>query len=345
MTHFDLKKIRFGDWALLGIVFVALLALSVFAYYPFLAERHYRDGFNFDAAQRYHYAIEELEKAVFYAPWESHYWMSLGRSYENAADKETLKEEKIRLYREALRCYDQTLVLDSKNPWHYSRLGSIYLNMTALAANPAEADTYLKQSETYARKAAETDNQNPLFQLNLAYFLHRLGRFDEALVYYEKTLSYDDRFGEAYYNMADIYRRRQQPEKALNAYLSVLEKAPDFPGIYVALSNFYMEKGDLAKAAPFLEREIQKRPDYAEGINNLAAMYYQLENWDRAAELYGQLVSLYPGDEKTVLVYAQCLLRDGQAEAAGRALEDFLLRYPNAAEVRSKYQQFRSIRG
>jgi tetratricopeptide (TPR) repeat protein len=344
MSHFDLAKVRLRDWVLLGSFCGVLVILGILFFRPFLAERHYRDGFNFDAAQRYPYAIEELEQAVSYAPWESHYWMSLGRSYENAADKETGKEEKLRLYREALRCYNETLDLDVKNPWHYSRLGSVYLNMTSLAATQAEANTYLKTSEMYARKAAETDHQNPLFQLNLAYFLHRLGQLDEALVYYEKTLSYDDRFGEAYYNMADIYRRRQQPDKALNAYLSVLEKAPDFPGIYVALSNFYMEKGDLAKAAPFLEREIQKRPDYVEGLNNLAAIYYQLENWDRAAELYGQLVSLYPGNEKTVLVYAQCLLMDGQPDAAGIALEDFLLRYPNAAEVRSKYQQFRRVR-
>ena len=343
MSHFDLAKVRLRDWVLLGSFCGVLVILGVLIFRPFLAERHYREGFNFDAAQRYRYAIEELEKAVVYAPWESHYWMSLGRSYENAADKETGKEEKLRLYREALRCYRVTLDLDVKNPWHYSRLGSVYLNMTGLAANQAEADTYLKTSEMYARKAAEVDPQNPLFQLNLAYFLHRLGKLDEALVYYEKTLSYDDRFGEAYYNMADIYRRRQEPDKALNAYLSVLEKAPEFPGIYVALSNFYLEKGDLAKAAPFLEREIQKRPDYVEGITNLAAIYYQLENWDRAAQLYGQLVSLYPGNEKTVLVYAQCLLRNAQPDAAGRALEDFLLLYPNAEEVRSKYQQFRRV--
>ncbi len=344
MSYFDLAKVRLRDWIILGSFFGVLLVLGVLFSFPFLAERHYREGFNFDAVQRYRYAIEELEQAVTYAPWESHYWMSLGRSYENAADKETSKEEKLRLYREALRCYDETLELDVKNPWHYSRLGSVYLSMTSLAANQAEAETYLKKSEMYARKAAETDHQNPLFQLNLAYFLHRLGHLDEALLYYEKTLSYDDRFGEAYYNMADIYRRRQEPDKALNAYLNVLEKAPDFPGIYVALSNFYMEKGELAKAAPFLEREIQKRPDYAEGLNNLAAIYYQLENWDRAAELYGQLVSLYPGNEKIVLAYAQCLLLDGQVDAAGIALEDFLLRYPNAAEVRSKYQQFRRAR-
>jgi tetratricopeptide (TPR) repeat protein len=343
-TLFDLKKVRFFDWALLVIFWGIVLILGVLFYHPFLAERHYRDGFNFDAGQRYRYAIEEFEQAVSYAPWESQYWMALGRSYESAAEKETHKEEKVRLYNQALRCYDETVALDSKNPWHYSRLGSVNLSLAGVAANQIEADTYLKKAEFYTRKAAETDNQNPLFQLNLAYFLHRLGNFDEALTYYEKTLAYDDRFGEAYYNMADIYRRRKENDKALNAYLSVLEKAPDFPGINVALSNFYMEQQDLAKAAPYLEREIQNRPDYAEGINNLGAIYYQLENWDRAAELYGQLVRLYPGNEKIVLIYAQCLSMDGKSTAALAALEDFLVSYPEAKEVRSKYQQFSRAR-
>jgi len=343
-TVFDLKKVRFVNWAILAAFFVVLIVLGVAFYYPFLAERHYREGFNFDAGQRYRYAIEEFQTAVDYAPWESQYWMALGRSYESYADKETQKSEKVRLYREAINCYNETVSLDHKNPWHYSRLGSVYLNLTGFADNQSEADAYLKQAEFYTRKAAEVDNQNPLFQLNLAYFLHRLGHFDEALLYYEKTLSYDDRFGEAYYNMADIYRRRKEPEKALQAYLNVLDKVPDFPGINVALSNFYMEQGLLGKAAPFLEREIQKRPDYVEGINNLGAIYYQLENWDRAAELYGQLVKLNPGNEKMILIYAQCLGMDGQSNAALAALEDFLVSYPDAKEVRSKYQQFLRVR-
>ncbi|NBV82837.1 hypothetical protein EBR57_01755 [bacterium] len=35
---------------------------------PYLAERHYRDGFNFDAATRYKYAVEELELAAHGKP-------------------------------------------------------------------------------------------------------------------------------------------------------------------------------------------------------------------------------------------------------------------------------------
>jgi tetratricopeptide (TPR) repeat protein len=340
-TRFDLKKVRLFDWAILGAFLIGLLVLGVVFYYPFLAERHYREGFNFDAAKRHRYAIEEFQQAIEYAPWESQYWMALGRAYESAADQATQKSEKLRFYKEALACYDTTVDLDIKNPWHYSRLGSVYLNMIGLAKDQTEADLFLRQSEFYTRKAAETDNQNPLFQLNLAYFLHRLGNFDEALLYYEKTLSYDDRFAEAYYNMADIYRRRKEPEKALQAYLNVLQQNPDFSGINVALSNFYMEQGDLAKAAPLLERELKQRPDYVEGINNLGAIYYQLKNWDRASELYEQLVRLYPGNEKMMLAYAQCLVLDRKPNMALAALEDFLVAYPDAQEVRSRYQSFR----
>lgn len=337
---FDLKKVGFLDWLLLGAFFSVLVFLGVVFYLPFLAERHYRDGFNFDAGQRYRYAIEEFEQAVSYAPWESQYWMALGRSYESAAEKETTVYEKRRLYGEALRAYEETLELDERNPWHHSRLGSVYLSLANIATDPKEAEADLQKAEMYTRKAAEVDSQNPLFQLNLAYFLHRLGRFDEALRYYEKTLSYDDRFAEAYYNMADIYRRRGATDNMLQAYLNVLEKAPEFPGIYVALSNFYMTQGQLAKAAPFLEKEIQQRPDYVEGIQNLAAIYYQLENWDRAAELYGQLVRFYPGDGQRVLIYAQCLVLNGRRDAALAELESFLAAYPTHAEVRNKYQQF-----
>lgn len=335
---FDLGKVAWWRWCFLAVFFVSLCVLGIIFLYPFLAERHYRDGFNFDAAQRYRYAIEEFDKAVYYAPWESHYWMALGRSYEAAAEKESVTSEKIRLYRNAITAYDETVRLDEKNPWHYSRLGSVYLQLAGLV--PTEAEKYLQKAEHYTRFAARTDNQNPLFQINLAYFLHRLGNFEEAKKYYEKTLSYDDRFAEAYYNLADIYRRQNATQNVLAMYLNIVEKNPDFPGIYVALSNMYLAEKDYAKAAFFLEKEVAKHPDYTEGMTNLAALYYQLQAWGPAANLYSKLINMHPDNAQLVLVYAQSLLSDGRPDEALGALARFLAISPNP-EIQKKYEQLK----
>ena len=68
-----------------------LVFAGVCLYYfiqPFLAERHYRDGYNFHAMKRYKYAIEDLQKACRYAPWETHYKMQLGKTYEKQAEQQ-----------------------------------------------------------------------------------------------------------------------------------------------------------------------------------------------------------------------------------------------------------------
>ena len=75
-----------GGYVVLAIVLIWQSCL------PFFAERHYRDGYNFEVEGRLKYAIEEYEIAIQDAPWETQYMMDLAKVYGDfAAQQATVK--------------------------------------------------------------------------------------------------------------------------------------------------------------------------------------------------------------------------------------------------------------
>jgi len=295
---------------------------------PYLAERHYRDGFNFDAATRYKYAVEELELAVEYAPWETQYIMALGKAYEGLAEKETDVPTKLGYLNKALQLYFRCIDLDLMNPWQYNRVGAIYLVMSDVI--PTQRQEYIQKAETAIRKAAEFDHKNPLFQLNLAYFLHRISRFDDARKYYELVLSMDPNILEAKYNLADLERRNGRIDNTLKQYLEIYAINKDFPNINIAISGSYVQLGKVQDAIPYMEEEVKKRPDFVDGVKTLLSLHQNVGNMSRVAELYYQLIMLNPGSKEFYPGFANAVRSSGKRVETLAELERFKAQNPNA---------------
>ncbi|NBV41871.1 hypothetical protein EBR96_03780 [bacterium] len=314
------NRFRPVHWVILTVTLV-LAGIGIWqSILPYLAERHYRDGFNFDAMQRFKYAVEELELAVRYAPWETQYMMALAKAYEGIGEKDADPQAKIAAYNKAEAIYKRTIELDEKNPWQHNRLSVVYLALSDII--PAKKASYMELAEREVRLAAQYDGQNPLFQLNLAYFLHRTNRLDEAEKYYNIVIEMDPNIAEARYNLADIYRRRNLLNKSLEAYLQVYGINKDFPNINLAISSTYIQLGRESDAIPFLEEEVKKRPDYVEGIRLLITLQSRRQNWSRVAELYYQMIMLNPGSKEYYLPFAEAVKRSGkQAETVAQLSE------------------------
>lgn len=307
--------LRFGHLLIIGVTII-LVGLGIWqSVLPYLAERHYRDGFNFDASGRYKYAIDEFELAVKFAPWETQYIMSLGKSYESLAEQTPDIPQKLAYLKQAEVLYLDTIKLDEKNPWQHNRLASVYTAMADVL--PAQRAEYLLKAEQSVRAAARYDNQNPLFHLNLAYFLHRLSRFEAAKTSYLTVIEMDPNLLEARYNLADIYRREGRLDLVLQQYIEVETRNPDFPNINLALAGTYAQLGRSADAIKYMELEIKKRPDFVEGIKTLIGLHQQAGNWPRVAELYYQLIMLNPG-AKTYYAPFVAAVKAGNKQASTR---------------------------
>jgi len=317
------------QWLVLAMVVVAAVVGSVWFFYPFLSERHYRDGFQYDAMGLYELAIRELEMAVRYTPWETQYIMTLAKSYESLAAQTSLSvPDRLNALSKAEALYQDCVDLDSLNPWQQNRLAAVWTARAALLPTP-DAQLYLDKATRAIQFAARLDAQNPLFQLNYAHHLHTNNRLDEALPLYLKAIAMDPNMMEARYNLADLYRRRNRLDLTLIQYEYIYEHNPEFGNINVGLADTYSRLNRLDKAIEAMEREVQRRPDFVEGISFLITLHSKRQQWDRVASLYFQLIALNPGSDTYFASFAEAVRRSGKVDKAKANLQQMMVQNPN----------------
>ncbi|RAP39181.1 hypothetical protein DID80_00015 [Candidatus Marinamargulisbacteria bacterium SCGC AAA071-K20] len=337
----SINKISPVRWGLIVLFFLFSCVLVWQYVKPFQAELHFRDGFNLGASKRFKYAIEELEKAKSYAPWETHYQIQLAKYYEEFALTQSNPSEKIRLLKKAESTYKHIIVLDKQNPWYRNRLAMTYNRLKE--AEPQHATKYAALSGENIKLGAMLDKQNPLFQLNYASHLHKLNRLEDAKIYYKKVIDYDNRFGEAYYNLADIYRQEKKLDKTLYYYKELYRTNPKFKNINLALASTHIILGNKDEAIVHLENVINKNPKQFEPLRSLAALYHQKQEWLKAAATYRLILNYFPEKKELHPFYIQALVNAARFKLAILELQKFIKENPDnraAKEQMSKIELF-----
>lgn len=335
------SKISPVYWILLGLYFALMIGTGYYFYKPFLAERHFREGYNFYVMNRLKYAIEELEAAVKYAPLETHYQIQLSKAYESMAAKSSSKIERLAWFRKAESTMLNAMKYDDISPWFKSRLANIYEQLAKEI--PGEEQTYIKKAESYHHAAAIADKSNPIFQLNYAYFLHQQNRLDEAKPFYDRAKEIDDSLLEASYNLGDIFRRKGQIEEAKKNYLFVFEKNPSYNRINLILGSLYINDNNKVKALDHLQRDYLLYPQNENAILNLASINYQVQRYEAAAYFYDMYMKKVPEKAGGVINnYAQSLNYIGKKQDAIAALENYLKTHPDDRVAKSNLSQLKS---
>ena len=86
--------------------------------------------------------------------------------------------------------------------------------------------------------------------------------------------------------LAELYRTRNDDEKAVQYYRKALDLVPDNVGIMMRLADFYLKNGEYPEAIASYEKVLQQKADFLPAMNNLAFLYTEEGvNLDRALEL------------------------------------------------------------
>jgi protein O-mannosyl-transferase len=204
-------------------------------------------------------------------------------------------------------------------------------------------------------------------QSNWGKVLQENGRWQEALVAYERAIEIDGRFGDAYNNMATIYHLQGDWASAIGWYEKALIRYPDYEEIYQNIADAHAQSGDLNAAVIAYQRALQidpergetwsnygqvlytaKRldeaenaflravalvPELAEPYNNLGNIYADRREYDRAVAMYGKALELAPRARGQVVVnLATTLAALGDSERARSLIEEALATEPERAE-------------
>ena len=122
----------------------------------------------------------------------------------------------------------------------------------------------------------------------------QIGKFDEAIEAYKKSISLKPDFAEAYSNMGVALKNQGRFDEAIEAYKKSISLKPNDADTYYNLGVTLKDQGKLDEAIEAFKKSISLKPDYAEAYNDMGhALHYQ-DKFDEAIEAYKKSISLKP---------------------------------------------------
>jgi Flp pilus assembly protein TadD len=187
----------------------------------------------------------------------------------------------------AARAFSLSLKLDAENPAALEGVGLLLLRerryedakrhlTVALEKDPlrwqshnglgmmADLDGDYAGAVAHYRQALATPpeaEQQPDFALllnNLGYSLYLSGDWQGALQYFHQALNYNHDFERAWQNIGLVYTREGEYDRALDAFLHVMDK----PEAYNNIGFVCMINQDYEQAADFFQKAIKLSPTY-----------------------------------------------------------------------------------
>lgn len=102
----------------------------------------------------------------------------------------------------------------------------------------------------------------------------------------------------AYTNMGLAHWELGRYQEALDAYLRSIKLNDRNAIAHRGAGEMYLKLDKPAEAVRYFERALELEPDYIEASNGLGLSYFQLGNWPRAYEMFQKTIALNPDDEK-----------------------------------------------
>lgn len=226
--------------------------------------------------QRYYQAaLRYYDRAIQYAPTEDYYLLFRGKALlELSALVEDPEVQRGCLVNSEVDLH-RARQLNPLNTDHTANLARLCHVWAGVAADDAARQERLEQSIHYYQEAARLSPQNAVLYNEWARTYLDLGRADEALATFERSLALDDRYAQTYLLLGEFHAGQGQTELAIASYRKALELEPKLVHVHSLLGQLYAQQGDYAAAIEENLLVLEALPqDYA-SIKNLAILYQQ----------------------------------------------------------------------
>jgi protein O-mannosyl-transferase len=195
-------------------------------------------------------------------------------SEKNPARRDSMIQESIRYYKEALKIYPDFISA-------HNNLGSIYANFRG------DCSTAIP----YFERAVELDTAYAQAMFNLAFCYAKTGAKDKAISLYERALVLDPgQYPPAYTNLGQLYFETGQFDKAVEVNKRSMPFLPGSDVPYVNIGNFYLQKKDTLSAVEWWEKGLKVYPNNGPLAGSLARYFGQTGNMEKA-NYYARLAS------------------------------------------------------
>ncbi len=204
--------------------------------------------------------------------------------YENSAFIDT-----------AINLFRRALMEDPQYALAHAGLGEAYWRKYRITKESDWVDPAIKSS----LKALEITNQLPPVYVTLGLIFEGTGQYNTAVEEFQKALQLDPVNYDACQGLATTYEALNQIDDAEKTYLRVIELKPDNWTGYYDLAYFYNMYGRIDEAIDRLNEAASLAPYAVVPFNDLGALYFYLEDWEKARIMWEGALEIEPG-------YAAC---------------------------------------
>jgi tetratricopeptide (TPR) repeat protein len=130
---------------------------------------------------------------------------------------------------------------------------------------------------------------------NLAKALNSLEKYEEAISNYSMSISLNSNYADAYNNRGVVYLKNlKEPEKALSDFKIYLKIIPNAWNGFYNTAQCYSELEEYEEAIKNYDRALELNPDNADIYFTRGVTYYELEEYEEAIKNYDRALELNP---------------------------------------------------
>jgi tetratricopeptide (TPR) repeat protein len=162
-------------------------------------------------------------------------------------------------------------------------------------------------------------SDNDTAQYNLADFLLKKGKVDEAIAHYRQSLQINPDATDVQNDLGVALFQSGNVDEAIVHYQQALKINPDFASAHYNLGNALLQNGKVDQAIVHYQQALKIKTDYADAHYTLGNALLQIDNVDQAIVHYQQALKINPNfaDAQNNLAWelataAQASLRNGQ---------------------------------
>jgi tetratricopeptide (TPR) repeat protein len=224
----------------------------------------------------------------------------------------------LEMYEEAVKSFDKVIEINDNDAeaWYGKALSLKRLGRdkeSDQAFNTAEAISphllYARQIQFWDITFKGIDPYSADAYFNEADILYQLGKYDDALKYYDATVNKDPNYTEAWYNKGDILHRKGDYKGALDCYEKAIEcydkdigkspyqavtLNPNAADAWLGKGNILRDKGNYEEAVECYDKAAEIRPDYVVCWNNKGNALYALGRSEEAIKHYDKALEIDP---------------------------------------------------
>jgi tetratricopeptide (TPR) repeat protein len=190
-----------------------------------------------------------------------------------------------------------------------------YRSPTPTFAGPAPLWMFLNQ--TYTPRPPYVNTPHPRVEAyRIAINAYQRNQIDLMLQYMKQAASFSPDEPDLIYYIAEAHRLKGEYSEALAIYQQAIADYPSFAPPYLGIALIRLEQNPNADVREYINRAIQRDPNYADAYLTRAAYYLHQEEPDLALEDLEYIETIAPGLPMSYVLTAQAYLELGDYAAA-----------------------------